>query len=286
MFPHPQAGVSMIKLYNDDCLNILKDIDDKSVDLVITDCPYHIVSGVCSTGAYGDGNGIFTKQHHEPKGILNHRREYERDAQTGRQVLKGTKHINLGGQVLNDNITYTRQGKLFKHNDIEFKDWLPEVYRVLKDNTHCYIMINARNLKDLQVEAEKVGFSFQQILIWDKGNATPNRYYLNAFEMILMLRKGNAKNINNMGTTNIIRTKNIIGNKYHPTEKPVELMEILVENSSNENDLVMDCFMGAGATAIACRNLNRNFIGIEIDERYFTKAQERLEKEKQQLKLF
>ena len=240
----------MIKLYNDDCLNILKTIEDKSIDLVITDCPYHIVSGGCTHYPRED----------EPSDIFNRRRTLTK--------------------------SNAKNGKLFDYNDIEFKDWLPEVYRVLKDNTHCYIMINARNLKDLQTEAEKVGFEFQQILIWDKGNATPNRYYLNAFEMILMLRKGSAKNINNMGTTNIIRTKNIIGNKYHPTEKPVELMEILVENSSNENDLVMDCFMGAGATGIACRNLNRNFIGIEIDERYYKIAQDRIEKEYNQLKLF
>lgn len=274
--------IEINKIYNDDCMNILKSIDDNSIDLVVTDCPYHIVSGGCSNGAYGDGNGIFTKRHHEPKGILNSRRGYK-----GNYYSDNTKHISLCG-VLNDYdpTTYVRQGKLFKHNDIEFSDWLGEVYRVLKDTTHCYIMINARNLKELQTEAEKVGFEFQQILIWDKGNATPNKYYLNAFEMILMLRKGNAKNINNMGTTNIIRTKNIIGNKYHPTEKPTELMEILVENSSNENDLVLDLFMGSGSTIIACRNLNRKFIGIEIDEKYFDIAKKRLETEKQQLKLF
>lgn len=69
----------MINLFNGDCLDILKKITDKSIDLVITDCPYHIVSGVCSTGAYGDGNGIFTKQHHEPKGILNRRSKYEKE---------------------------------------------------------------------------------------------------------------------------------------------------------------------------------------------------------------
>lgn len=239
-----------IKLYNDDCLNILKTIEDKSIDLVITDCPYHIVSGGCTSYPRAD----------EPSGIFNRRRALTKQN--------------------------AKNGKLFDFNDIEFSDWLGGVYRVLKDNTHCYIMINARNLKDLQTEAEKVGFEFQNILIWDKGNATPNRYYLNAFEMILMLRKGQAKNINNMGTTNIIRTKNIIGNKFHPTEKPTELMEILVENSSNENDLVLDLFMGVGSTGIACRNLNRNFIGIEIDERYFKIAQDRIEKEKQQLKLF
>jgi DNA modification methylase len=54
-------------------------------------------------------------------------------------------------------------------------------------------MINGRNLKELQQEAENVGFQFQNILVWNKGNATPNRYYLNACEFILMLRKGNAK---------------------------------------------------------------------------------------------
>ena len=188
-----------MELYNEDCLEALKRIPDESVDCVVTDCPYHIVGGGCSTGTYGNGNGIFTK--------------------------------NPGG-VFDDDITYTRQGKLFKHNDIKFEDWLPEVYRVLKQDTHCYIMINPRNLAELQTKAEKVGFKFQQIIIWAKNNSTPNRYYLNSYEMILMLRKGKAKNINNMGTKNILQINNIIGKKKHPTEKPVELMEILIENST------------------------------------------------------
>lgn len=131
-------------------------------------------------------------------------------------------------------------------------------------------------MKDLQIEAEKTGFKFQNILIWNKGNATPNRYYLNSYEMILMLRKGNAKNINNMGTKNILDIKNIIGNKTHPTEKPVALNKILIENSSNENDTILDPFMGTGSCGIACMNLNRNFIGFEIDEKYFNIAKERI----------
>ena len=237
-----------MRLYNEDCLLVLKEIPDESIDCVVTDCPYHIVSGGCTTGAYGN-----------PSGVLNH--DYKQDCEKSSSQ---------------DSITYTRQGKLFKHNDIKFEDWLPEVYRILKQDTHCYIMINPRNLAELQTKAEKVGFKFQQIIIWFKNNATPNRYYLNSYEMILMLRKGKAKNINNMGTKNVLQINNIIGNKKHPTEKPVELMEILIDNSTNKGDLVLDPFMGAGSTGIACKNLNRDFIGIEIDEKYFKIAEERI----------
>lgn len=256
-----------MELYNEDCLEALKRIPDESVDCVVTDCPYHIVGGGCSTGTYGNGNGILNRDRN---------RQYVKDEETGRTVLKGTKHVNLGG-VFDDDITYTRQGKLFKHNDIKFEDWLPEVYRVLKQDTHCYIMINPRNLAELQTKAEKVGFKFQQIIIWAKNNSTPNRYYLNSYEMILMLRKGKAKNINNMGTKNILQINNIIGKKKHPTEKPVELMEILIENSTGGGELVLDPFMGAGSTGVACKNLGRNFIGMEIDEKYFKIAKERIE---------
>jgi len=264
-----------MKLYNDDCLNILKNIPDESIDLIVTDCPYHIVSGGCTTGTYGNGNGIFQK---ETGGILS-KRVVGKNKQG--YILEGTKHIALFG-ILNDNdaTTYTKQGKLFKHNDIKFSEWLPELYRVIKPSTHIYIYINARNLKELQIEAEKVGFIFQQLIVWKKNNATPNRYYLNNAEFILMMRKGNAKNINNMGTKNILEVKNIIGKKIHPTEKPVELNEILISNSSNEGDLVLDPFMGSGSSGVACKKLNRDFIGIEIDEKYFNIAKERIEKKR------
>ena len=231
----------MIDLRHGDCLEIMKDIPDNSIDLVVTDCPYHIVSGGCTNIPRKD----------EPSGIFNRRNTF---------TQKNAK-----------------SGKLFDNNDIKFKDWLPDIYRVLKDGTHCYIMINARNLKELQQEAENVGFKFQNIIIWNKGNSTPNRYYLNAYEMILMLRKGKAKNINNMGCKNIVDIKNIRGNKLHPTEKPVELNELFIKNSSEQGDTILDPFMGVGSCGLACKNTNRNFIGIELDEKYFNIAKERIE---------
>lgn len=181
------------------------------------------------------------------------------------------------GGILDRENKLTRQGKFFTNNEIEFHEWLPELYRVLKDRTHCYIMVNSRNLKELQTEAEKVGFKYQQLLVWDKGNVISGRFYMNSYELILMLRKGRERYINDMGTSNMLRVPNIIGNKLHPTEKPVDLMKILVENSTDEGDVVLDPFMGVGATGIACKELGRDFIGIEIDEKYFSIAKYRIE---------
>lgn len=66
----------------------------------------------------------------------------------------------------------------------------------------------------------------------------------------------------------------------HPTIKPLNIIENLVINSSNENDVVLDCFMGSGTTGVACKKLNRKFIGIEIDEKYFEIAKNRIEEVK------
>ena len=263
----PVGGASKVELYNDDCMKVLRGIPDESIDLVVTDCPYHIVSGGCSNDA------VKIREQALCGGML---RRFRKDDH-GNTFFTDTNHVSWPG-VMNDAdpTTYTKQGKLFKHNDIKFSEWLPEVYRVLKQDTHCYVMINARNLKDLQQDAENAGFIFQQLLVWDKGNNVPNRYYMNSFELILMLRKGRAKNINNMGSSNILRVPNIVRVKKHPTEKPVDLMKVLVENSSNEGDTVLEPFMGAGSTGVACKELNRDFIGIEIDERYFRIAEERI----------
>jgi len=159
----------------------------------------------------------------------------------------------------------------------KFSEWLPECYRVLKNGTHAYFMVNSTNLTEMLVEVEKAGFKVHNILIWKKNNCTPSQFYMKNCEYIIFCRKGKAKYINNMGGSKTVHDfNNIIGNKVHPTEKPVELMCIYVENSSNENDLVLDPFMGSGSTGIACLKLNRKFIGIEIDENYFDIAQNRI----------
>lgn len=91
----------------------------------------------------------------------------------------------------------------------------------------------------------------QNIVVWAKTNKVMNHYYMGQIEFILFFRKGGAKDINNQGTSNFIQIPNI-KDKLHPTQKPVDLMKIIVENSSNVGDVVMDCFMGSGTTGMAC----------------------------------
>ena len=78
--------------------------------------------------------------------------------------------------------------------------------------------------------------------------------------------------------TNILEFVNPRRGKLHPTQKPVELLEYLIKTYSNEGDTILDFTMGSGSTGVACKNLNREFIGIEKEEKYFNIAKERIEK--------
>ena len=151
-----------------------------------------------------------------------------------------------------------------------FEDWLPELYRVMKDGSHIYLMCNFKNLNDLMNKSLAVGFKHINLLVWEKNNCTPSQFYMKNCEYTLLLRKGKSKYINDIGGSKTVhKFDNIIGNKVHPTEKPEELMKFYVENSSNRGDTVLDMFMGSGSTGVACLNTNRRFIGVEMEEKYF-----------------
>lgn len=195
---------------------------------------------------------------------------------------KTTSRGNAGtsGGMLQKEIN--KKGQVFKHNNIKPQEYIPELYRVLKDGSHCYIMTNHVNLQEMLNVATESGFKFVKCLIWDKGNKIMGQYYMSSFEYIIFLRKGKAKRINNCGTADILRVPNIKlkgedGKNLHDTEKPVELMKIMIDNSSNEGDIVFDPFMGIGSTGVACLELNRRFIGVELDEQYFPIAKHRME---------
>lgn len=260
------------KIYQWDCMDILKDIPTESIDCVITDCPYKIIAWwVRIVNEWDECSWVLQKRDYsktDPKLILGRGKIIISDWSVCSNKWLKKWQTNIPSAV--------KDWKMFDNNDIEFSEWLPEVYRVLKQWTHCYIMINARNLKDLQVEAEKVWFEFQNLLAWDKWNATPNKYYMQCLEFVLLLRKWPARNINDMGSINKLDIPNIIGTKIHPTEKPIELIKIFVKNSTNENELVLDPFAWWWSTCIASKQLNRNYIGIEIDEQFVDVINKRL----------
>lgn len=184
-----------------------------------------------------------------------------------------------------------RQGKIFEHNEIECQDYIDLLYDALKDGGHCYIMCNNLNMPNFFKAISESKFKFIKLLTWDKGNKICGRYYMTQCEHIFLLRKGKEKAVNDCGMSDLLhvkqkRDKNEDGTNIHDSQKPVELFQLLIEQSSNEGDLVFDPFMGSGTTAIAAIRTKRYFIGCEIDEKYFELTNQRIKQEKQQLCLF
>ena len=195
---------------------------------------------------------------------------------------------NSGGMLQKE---LNKKGKVFEFNNINIEDYLHELYRVLKDGTHCYLMCNHVNLTHFLKVIDESKFHFIKCLIWQKGNLIMGTKYMNAFEYILFMSKGTNRNVNDCGIPDIlsvpnIKTKDIDGGNIHDSEKPVRLMEILITQSSNKGDIVLDPFAGSGSTLLACINKNRRFIGWEIDPKYHKLCEKRIKNHIVQTELF
>ncbi len=177
------------------------------------------------------------------------------------------------GGILTDALNM--KGKVFEYNDTDIAEWIDKAYAVLKDGGHCYIMCNNKNLLHYLTVINNSKFKVFKTLIWSKDNCITNMYYMDSHEYIIFCRKGKAVKINNCGTRSVLKVKNPKP-KIHPTEKPVELMDILIQNSSRENETVLDPFMGSGSVGVSCIKNKRNFIGVEIDKGFYEIANERI----------
>lgn len=166
-------------------------------------------------------------------------------------------------------------GRIFKHNDVKFREYLHDLYRVLRDPGHMYLMVNFKNLEEALAELRRAGFGIHNLLIARKQNATPNRWYMKNVEYTIFARKGAAFPINDCGSMTCHDWTNPIGKKTHETEKSVDLMRGYVENSTQPGDTVLDPFMGTGATGVACKQSGRRFMGFEIDVTYYRIACQR-----------
>lgn len=158
---------------------------------------------------------------------------------------------------------------------------LDELLRVMK-KCNIYIWCNKQQLRQYIDYFEEKGYN-TDLLTWHKTNPVPtcNNKYLSDTEYILFFRENGVKIYGTYATKKkyyVTPTNKEDKKLYnHPTIKPLEIIKNLIINSSNENDVVLDCFMGSGTTGVACKELGRNFIGIELDEKYFNIAKERIE---------
>lgn len=158
--------------------------------------------------------------------------------------------------------------------------WLKEAYRVLKPGRHIYICIDWRMYPLMALWAEKVGFTIKNTIVWDKAHMGMGWQYRFRHEFILFAVKGRQKvrRISTRKAADIIRVPRISGNKtVHPTEKPIELMEHLIGNSSNEGEVVADFFCGSGPVPVAALSMDRQIKGFEIDPDYYKIINDRIQ---------
>lgn len=211
-------------------MEILKDIPDKSIDLVVTDPPYEIETS---------GAGIYKQE--------------------DKQYVK----------------------ELVGMKDGFSEEILDELCRVLK-KINIYLFCSQKQIMPLlDYFVKKKGCNWN-LLSWHKSNPIPacGNKYLTDTEFILFFREKGVKVYGSFDTkkTYYVTPLNQKDKKKygHPTCKPEEIVRNLIINSSNEGDIVLDCFMGSGTTGAVSVGINRKFIGIELDEQYFKIAQDRI----------
>ena len=155
------------------------------------------------------------------------------------------------------------------------------LWHVLKDDAFLYIFCSWKNYSKLESEIS-LNYKIKTVIVWDKGNWTGGDLYNNygeSYELIVFALKGNKKMAFDKRPRNLVlcsRPNNDPKRKYHPLEKPVNLLKQLIEHSTVEGETILDCFAGSGSTLIAAEELNRKWIGIEIDEQWYDIAKERL----------
>ena len=164
-------------------------------------------------------------------------------------------------------------------NGFKVEEYFIEFERLMK-KFNAFIFCSNHQIVELMQEGQKRGY-FTTLLVWHKTNTVPfaNGVFRSDLEYIVHIRESGATFLGNAKEKSRIYISPTEVSKYgHPTEKPIELIKRYIRIGSNENDVVLDPFLGSGTTVQACINLNRQYIGIEIDEKYYQVACERRDK--------
>jgi site-specific DNA-methyltransferase (adenine-specific) len=161
-----------------------------------------------------------------------------------------------------------------KHSKASSNDWFnifpnarfgelfAEIFRVLKPDTHFYLLCDAETMFVAKPEGEKVGFKFWKPLVWDKCTIGMGYHYRARYELILFFEKGKRR-LNDLGIADIIEVPRIRGG--YPAEKPVEVADVLIRQSTEAGQVVADPFMGSGSVGVAATRLGRRFFGNDLN---------------------
>lgn len=240
----------MIKLYNGNCLDILPKLDIK-VDAVITDLPYG------TTPCPWDVIIPFDEMWNCINGVSN-----------------DTTPIVLFGQEPFSSLLRASNIKEYRYDWYWEKERLTNVFQVKRRPGKIIENISVFYKKQCLYNPQKTIYTGPprsnkigdkaRFSVTQNGESTlrPMEYHDDGTRYPLQLIK--------------VQRDSMYDTKYHPTQKPVKLLEYLIKTYTNEGDTVLDFTMGSGSTGVACQNTNRNFIGIELDEKYYNIAKERM----------
>ena len=241
---------SKLQLYQGDCLEVMKNIPDKSVDLVLADPPYGTTA--CSWDSVIPLEPMWKEL---------------------KRITKPNSAIVLFGQEPFSSLLRVSNLEMYKY------DWYWEKERLT--NIH---QVKKRAGKTIEI----ISVFYNQQCIYNpqmkkhSGPLRSNKVKNGIIGGLSDTNKNKVKEYKDAGIrypTQLLKfTRDILTCNLHPTQKPVALMEYLIKTYSNEGMTVLDFCAGSGTTGVAAKNLNRNFIGIEMDEGYFKIAQERIEK--------
>jgi site-specific DNA-methyltransferase (adenine-specific) len=154
-----------------------------------------------------------------------------------------------------------------------FPELFAEVFRVLKRDAHFYLFCDQETMFVAKPLAEAAGFKFWKPLVWDKQKIGMGYHYRARYEFILFFEKGKRK-LSNLGVPDVLSAPRIF--KGYPTEKPSKLSRILIEQSSQPGDLVVDPFCGSGSVGVAAVDLGRSFFGNDMSGQAIELSQARL----------
>ena len=273
-----------IEIINEDGLKFLETISDCSVDLILTDPPYIISKDTGMDKHYNkvkenEKNNIeFVKTEEEwleyKKTLDKPQEELDKDKGIGWSKENYLKYGTILGKKYCSKTQYGEWDNNFTMELLE--KFINEYYKKLRRGGTLIIWFDLWKITTLKDILEKHKFKQIRMIEWIKTNPLPinskTNYLTNAREIALLAVKDGNPTFNSTYDKGIYEYPMAAGkNKFHPTQKNLQLFEDLIEKHSNENDLVLDTFLGGGTTAIACKNKKRNFKGCEINKEYVDK---------------
>lgn len=200
-----------------------------------------------------------------------------------KEIPDGSVDMILTDPPYGMDLTPQRKNGKFKGVKIKNDDnltwtniFFDECFRVTPKNSVSMFFCNHHCVSEFIYSAKQAGYDIKNLVVWDKGQFGMGGNWRPIHELILICSKGRfVTKSNNLKT--IIKFKKVHHTKaMHPTEKPIDILEHLISEPDYNPKTILDPFMGSGSTGVAAKNLNRKFIGIELDEGYFNVAKQRI----------